>query len=270
MKKELRSKQVKSKRRGRGREKKRCVFGGIFSMAILCLFITGFIGQPAQATEIHGRDDWNGRDEIIFDRPEEICTEDCDEKDGINFSRKKEPGINEEELLVTEPKLLDALEAESAEPQDLPEPEANYNPVDTYPWGKGMTYQAIVLVAPDSEASEYRWQTADSETGEFTDIDGANGREYPFTPINGKWYRVVMDNSVSRAVQTFQTFGESQVIAGTGAANLDGTKALKIYRQNQWYITNGFVAYTVVSIGDSDYQKFDVLGRYEKTALSTG
>jgi len=178
-------------------------------------------------------------------------------------SREKEYDGECEELFAPDVEMQDGLNMEVLEQEGLSGAGVNYTPTDTYPWGKAMSSSQVTLVAPDGAASHYQWQVADRETGEFTDIAGAETREYTFLPISGKWYRAAMDGYVSKAVQAFQALGYDQEISGTGAGNLDGTKLLKVYDNNQWYITNGVIAYTCVSNGTT-YMNLDVLGKYRK------
>ena len=269
MKKESEIKKGKSLNRNIAKGKKKRAFSIIFSIALLCFLFTEGYRLSVQAAEdgkVHVQDGLHHKERTKSetDASENIETV---SDDTINFSRKKESAEECEELLTPALELQDYLEGGQAEPQELPEPEVNYTPVDDYPWGKAMSASEITLVAPDSEASQYQWQKAELEEGEFEDIDSAESRECTFTPENGKWYRVVMDNSVSRAVQAFQTPGNGQIISGTGAQNLEGTKMLKVYKENQWHLTNGFVAYTSVSSG-STYQCFDVLGKYTKNGIT--
>lgn len=84
-----------------------------------------------------------------------------------------------------------------------------------------MTNSSITLVMDvTGEAATYQWQSATSKRGPFTDIEGANGSTYTFTPTHGYWYRCVVDGTASRAVKavtlpvTMEIRGQSQILAG--------------------------------------------------------
>lgn len=114
-----------------------------------------------------------------------------------------------------------------------------------YPYGKNMTKSSITLVMDvTGEAATYQWQSATSKRGPFTDIEGANGSTYTFTPTHGYWYRCVVDGTASRAVKT--------VFPSSDKGNM-WTKANEC-----WYISNGVMAYMANGNG------FDIVGLYTK------
>lgn len=114
-----------------------------------------------------------------------------------------------------------------------------------YPYGKNMTNSSITLVMDvTGEAATYQWQSATSKRGPFTDIEGANGSTYTFTPTHGYWYRCVVDGTASRAVKA--------VIPTSDNGNT-WTKP-----NTCWYISNGVMAYMVNGNG------FDIVGLYTK------
>lgn len=114
-----------------------------------------------------------------------------------------------------------------------------------YPYGKNMTNSSITLVMDvTGEAATYQWQSATSKRGPFTDIEGANGSTYTFTPTHGYWYRCVVDGTASRAVKAvFPSSDESNA----------WTKANEC-----WYISNGVMAYMANDKG------VDIVGLYTK------
>lgn len=114
-----------------------------------------------------------------------------------------------------------------------------------YPYGKNMTNSSITLVMDvTGEAATYQWQSATSKRGPFTDIEGANGSTYTFTPTHGYWYRCVVDGTASRAVKA--------VIPTSDNGNT-WTKP-----NTCWYISNGIMAYMANGNG------FDIVGLYTK------
>ena len=114
-----------------------------------------------------------------------------------------------------------------------------------YPYGKNMTKSSITLVMDvTGEAATYQWQSATSKRGPFTDIEGANGSTYTFTPTHGYWYRCVVDGTASRAVKA--------VIPTSDNGNT-WTKP-----NTCWYISNGVMAYMANGNG------FDIVGLYTK------
>ncbi len=114
-----------------------------------------------------------------------------------------------------------------------------------YPYGKNMTNSSITFVMDvTGEAATYQWQSATSKRGPFTDIEGANGSTYTFTPTHGYWYRCVVDGTASRAVKAvFPSSDESNT----------WTKANEC-----WYISNGVMAYMANDKG------VDIVGLYTK------
>lgn len=114
-----------------------------------------------------------------------------------------------------------------------------------YPYGKNMTNSSITLVMDvTGEAATYQWQSATSKRGPFTDIEGANGSTYTFTPTHGYWYRCVVDGTASRAVKA--------VIPTSDNGNT-WTKP-----NTCWYISNGVMAYMANDKG------VDIVGLYTK------
>lgn len=114
-----------------------------------------------------------------------------------------------------------------------------------YPYGKNMTNSSITLVMDvTGKAATYQWQSATSKRGPFTDIEGANGSTYTFTPTHGYWYRCVVDGTASRAVKA--------VIPTSDNGNT-WTKP-----NTCWYISNGVMAYMANGNG------FDIVGLYTK------
>lgn len=114
-----------------------------------------------------------------------------------------------------------------------------------YPYGKNMTNSSITLVMDvTGEAATYQWQSATSKRGPFTDIEGANGSTYTFTPTHGYWYRCVVDGTSSRAVKA--------VIPTSDNGNT-WTKP-----NTCWYISNGVMAYMANDKG------VDIVGLYTK------
>ena len=114
-----------------------------------------------------------------------------------------------------------------------------------YPYGKNMTKSSITLVMDvTGEAATYQWQSATSKRGPFTDIEGANGSTYTFTPTHGYWYRCVVDGTASRAVKAVFPSNNNGIM---------WTKANEC-----WYISNGVMAYMANGNG------FDIVGLYTK------
>lgn len=114
-----------------------------------------------------------------------------------------------------------------------------------YPYGKNVTNSSITLVMDvTGEAATYQWQSATSKRGPFTDIEGANGSTYTFTPTHGYWYRCVVDGTASRAVKA--------VIPTSDNGNT-WTKP-----NTCWYISNGVMAYMANDKG------VDIVGLYTK------
>lgn len=112
-----------------------------------------------------------------------------------------------------------------------------------YPYGKNMTNSSITFVMDvTGEAATYQWQSATSKRGPFTDIEGANGSTYTFTPTHGYWYRCVVDGTASRAVKAvFPSSDESNT----------WTKANEC-----WYISNGVMAYMANDKGVELHHKY--------------
>ena len=287
MKKGLRMKRVHGKKSNIGKRNRSRVFSMVIFIMVLSSFFSNVDSLQVQAagkdedaficaepgnsyaTEGVILEEAGGEDSILEEKEGMESGKAAEERidailDGCTLpSREKEYDGECEELFAPDVELQDGLNMEVLEQEGLSGASVNYTPTDTYPWGKAMSSSQVTLVAPDGAASHYQWQVADRETGEFTDIAGAETREYTFLPISGKWYRAAMDGYVSKAVQAFQALGYDQEISGTGAGNLDGTKLLKVYDNNQWYITNGVIAYTCVSNGTT-YMNLDVLGKYRK------
>lgn len=108
-----------------------------------------------------------------------------------------------------------------------------------------MTKSSITLVMDvTGEAATYQWQSATSKRGPFTDIEGANGSTYTFTPTHGYWYRCVVDGTASRAVKAVFPSNNNGIM---------WTKANEC-----WYISNGVMAYMANGNG------FDIVGLYTK------
>ena len=122
----------------------------------------------------------------------------------------EEPMMEEETLMSAEPLIEETLTA--AEPEEeLPVVNeevvlySDSNPVaflnSGYPYGKNMNSSTITLVMEvDGTATSYQWQSADSRTGDYSNISGATVAAYTFTPTSGKWYRCVVDGTASEAV----------------------------------------------------------------------
>ena len=129
---------------------------------------------------------------------------------------------------------------------------------DGYPYGKNMSTGQITLVveAESTETLTYQWEIADTKDGTFASISGATGSEYTFAPEHGKWYRCMVSGVASYAVQAVKPQTDSLVRTWTNHYN----------GGEQWYLSNGPVAYTVVNekTDDDTVQGFDVVGEYEK------
>lgn len=73
-----------------------------------------------------------------------------------------------------------------------------------YPYAMNVVVSAsyqLTLTVDAENAGDYQWQVADAEEGPYADIAAAKAAQYTFTPENGKWYRCVVDNEPSKAVQ---------------------------------------------------------------------
>ena len=130
---------------------------------------------------------------------------------------------------------------------------ANHN----YPYGYVSNYSDMTLsvdLEDNMEVSEYQWQVSDAEDGTYTDIEGANSKDYTFAPNeNNKWYRcqAKSDNNTitSKAIILLkQTYSES--LSWEGAFEFS------------WYIGNGKMAYS------TDKKSFDAVGLYTKNGIN--
>lgn len=126
-----------------------------------------------------------------------------------------------------------------------------------YPYGKNMSSTQITLVCEATAGTTYKWQCSDSKNGTYTDIEGATSSEYTFTPENCKWYRCVVDETASNAIQAVQPkdpYSDNPVSADERTwtkPHYDPSSYTTV-----WYLTNGKVAYT------TNEDKFDVVGEY--------
>ncbi|MCI5620686.1 MAG: Ig-like domain-containing protein [Lachnospiraceae bacterium] len=167
----------------------------------------------------------------------------------------EEPMMEEETLMSAEPLIEETLTA--AEPEEeLPVVNeevvlySDSNPVaflnSGYPYGKNMNSSTITLVMEvDGTATSYQWQSADSRTGDYSNISGATVAAYTFTPTSGKWYRCVVDGTASEAVMAVYP-------------DQDGRKWTKPY--TSWYLGNGTMAYM------ANGTIFDAVGLYTKNS----
>ncbi len=113
---------------------------------------------------------------------------------------------------------------------------------DGYPYGKNMTDDQITLVMDVEDiGTSYQWQVADSKEGDYSDIVGADSSTYTFEPETGMWYRCVVDDTESKAVQVVYPEGDDR--------NWTGAK-------DTYYISNGTMAYM------ANGSIFDVAGLY--------
>ena len=125
-----------------------------------------------------------------------------------------------------------------------------------YPYGKSMGYQNIVLVAEleSGTAQHIEWQKSSDRnfsTYEVVPQQNSLTTSSSFKPEDGMWYRCVVNyNYKTKAIQA--ALPEGSVITNPTAA------------KKAWYLTNGYIAYTVSSF------YFDILGKYEKTGANAG
>lgn len=125
---------------------------------------------------------------------------------------------------------------------------------DKYAYGKNMTATSVELVAElaSGTADNVEWQySADRNFSTYSVLDGQNGLTASITdPQDGMWYRcVVNDNYKTKPVQLAKASTGTDTAVINNATKTDG----------YWYVTNGYVAYTV----NTTY--FDVLGKYVKS-----
>ncbi len=120
--------------------------------------------------------------------------------------------------------------------------------IDEYPYGTDMSTTSVTLNV-DYEGTAYIWQTAAAADGEYADIDTAASRTYSFPPTAGNWYRCVIDNTyITQPIQLIQSTSSN----------------FAKYETNQWYVTNGNVAYSVYS-----NKSFDIVGKYGEKYINT-
>ena len=118
-----------------------------------------------------------------------------------------------------------------------------------YPAGKNMTDSGDVTLVMDVDgtATSYQWQIADSEGGDYTDIENATSSEYSISsPESGKWYRCVVDGTSSKAVEVVKPNSDDRT----------WTEGGNIRFSNSYYISNGTMAYNANGVA------FDIVGLY--------
>lgn len=147
--------------------------------------------------------------------------------------------------------------------------EPAYTINNVYPWGSAMNTDIITFHAPGTGFVSYQWQTAASKNGSYTNI--GTGETLIFTPTDGNWYRCVMTPAsgspvTSEAVQLVKS--QSTIINDWYDVEytINGYKALQLNYPYYWYITNGKMAYTVLSYGN-DYTNIDIIGQYTKNGI---
>lgn len=117
-----------------------------------------------------------------------------------------------------------------------------------YPYGKAMSGSSVTLVMEAANASDYQWQSANAVNGSYTDVPNAAASTLTISsPVSGTWYRCVVDQTVSKAVQ----------IVYPGMDNRTWTE-----HNESYYISNGTMAYMVSG------NVFDVAGLYQKNNTS--
>ena len=133
---------------------------------------------------------------------------------------------------------------------------------DNYPWGKDMSGDGVTLEAPVIGGTSYQWQVSDEQNGTFenlsSDVIATTGSAITFgtelSAEDGKWYRCETDGNASEAVQLLHCTNN----------RMNEITVLNNYTYgSNWYISNGEMAYTVVS-SNGTYTNFDVMGKYQK------
>lgn len=133
---------------------------------------------------------------------------------------------------------------------------------DNYPWGKDMSGDGVTLEAPVIGGTSYQWQVSDEQNGTFenlsSDVIATTGSAITFgtelSAEDGKWYRCETDGNASEAVQLLHCT----------SGRMNGITVLQNYTYgSNWYISNGEMAYTVIS-ANGIYTNFDVMGKYQK------
>lgn len=113
---------------------------------------------------------------------------------------------------------------------------------DGYPYGSDMSASSVTLKIKieSGTPTSYQWQKSEASATEpsaFTDISGATSASYTFAPVDGAWYRcVVNSDSVSKAVQ---------LITPNTSGDTYDRKWTCPRTDNPWYVSNGKMAYTV-------------------------
>ena len=130
-----------------------------------------------------------------------------------------------------------------------------------YAYGRDISTSSVTLavdVNADDEVGSYQWQYAGEKNAaedQWQDIsdkiiseDHSNKFEIKSTNLkDGYWYRCVV-NGQTKTIPV-------QLVKANGSTMTNVTRP---YTYGQWYVSNGYVAYTSLN------GKFDVLGKYEK------
>lgn len=124
-----------------------------------------------------------------------------------------------------------------------------------YPYGKDMSASAVTLVADlaegvDADSVQCQWSYCADKNGAYTDIAGANSLTYKVADsllVTEKkyWYKCTVNRTASLPVQLVK-------------ANTDITIKAKSHGAKEWYVSNGYVAYTY-----DGNTLFNVVGYYK-------
>ncbi len=129
--------------------------------------------------------------------------------------------------------------------------------LDEYPYAIGDTSDTVTLKV-DTVGTAYQWQIADTKDGNFENINDANEAQLELTtPEHSKWYRCVIDDAPTQAVQLLQPEQSTIPFLGVFINNNDEFA-------QRWYVSNGAMAYALF-VNDSfgfDYKSFEVAGLY--------
>ena len=132
-----------------------------------------------------------------------------------------------------------------------------------YPYGTQLDKSNDIILTVDAALTEgsgvlsYQWQSATAKNGEYANINNATDKNLTFVPTDQNWYRCLVNNVPSKAVQLLE-------ISNSMMASCE---VLATSYSSYWQVSNGTMAYTVKRDGNL-YTNFAVLGKYTKDSTT--
>lgn len=118
-----------------------------------------------------------------------------------------------------------------------------------YPYLKTTSKSTTVdMTVAVQGASSFTWQKCAIKEGSYENIGNGGNKDVTFAPVDGYWYRCVVDGKPSKSVRIIKAGGSVYTSLG---------RTLKISVSGGWYVTNETAAYIVNS------SVLDVIGLYE-------